>query len=134
MWEVWIEICLQVDELHGRKVQKETAEVASASEKRLSDAAAATQELQGQLDDARCALQEAEAKLASEAAVAANAASAAAAELLRVQASLQAETEKLADTKSRLDTAQAQLQAKGGDMSVANETIRLREAALDGVF
>lgn len=59
-------------------------------------------------------------------------ATAAAAELSRAHASLKAETEKAADMQSRLETAQAQLQAKGGDMSVANETIRLREAALDG--
>lgn len=114
-------------------LQKERTETLSASEQRLSQAASLAEELKGQLENAKQAVKEAEAQVASQVAAAAAAASAAAAELAQAQASMQSETERVREIQGRLDSAQAQLQARGGDISVANETIRLREAALDGM-
>lgn len=114
-------------------LQREKGEVTSESEKRLTEAVAATERLQEQLHDARLRVQEAEAKLVSAEASAQTAASAAAAELSRAQAAASAEAEKVADLQVQLEAAQTQVQERGGDISVAAETIRLREAALEGV-
>eukprot|EP00892_Ulva_mutabilis_P001902 jgi/Ulvmu1/11712/UM008_0123.1 len=111
--------------------EKQRTEAAAASERSLADATALVEGLQAQLVDAQTAVQQAEAALAEKAASAQAAAAAAAEELARTQATLRAEVEKASDAKGRLDDAHAQLQARGGDISVANETIRLREAALD---